>query len=365
MKLNRRSFLSTTGAFIAYSSLVSCQAGKSKTKNPSKKSLGIALVGLGSYSRGQLAPALQLTKHCHLAGIVTGSPEKIPIWQEKYNIADENVYNYDNMGDIANNDQIDVIYIVVPTGVHAKYAIKAAKTGKHVWCEKPMAMDVEECQQIISACATNKVRLAIGYRMKHESNTKKLISFKHSKPYGEINSVFAEACYAGGQPSGWRAVKAMGGGAMYDMGVYTVNGIIYATGQEPIAVSSAKHIIHRPEMFKEVDEETIYELEFASGIKVKGRTSVGKPGNQLRVDCENGWYKLSPMQAYNGVVGETSDGIQLDTFVESQQAIQMDDDALAIMNDAPFIATGQEGMRDIGIIEAIFKSAASGERVIL
>ena len=125
--------------------------------SPSKEKLGVALVGLGYYSTDLLAPALQLTDYCELRGIVTGSPEKIPVWQKRYGIKDSNVYNYKNMQEIANNDDIDVIYIVLPTGLHAKYAIKAANTGKHVWCEKPMARTAKECQQIIDACHKNNV----------------------------------------------------------------------------------------------------------------------------------------------------------------------------------------------------------------
>ena len=98
-----------------------------------QKVLGVALVGLGYYSTDLLAPALQRTKHCKLAGIVTGSPHKIPKWQKQYGIPDGNVYNYQNMRQIADNPEIDVIYIVLPTGLHSKYAIMAAQSGKHVW----------------------------------------------------------------------------------------------------------------------------------------------------------------------------------------------------------------------------------------
>ncbi len=104
---------------------------------PKKKDkIGVALVGLGRYSNGRLAPGLQLTEHCELKGIVTGTPSKIPVWQERYNIPDNNVYNYETMHEIANNDDIDVVYIVLPTGLHAKYSIIGAEAGKNVWCEK-------------------------------------------------------------------------------------------------------------------------------------------------------------------------------------------------------------------------------------
>ncbi len=158
-----------------------------------------------------------------MRGIVTGSPEKIPVWQRKYGIKDSNIYNYENMDGIANNEDIDVIYIVLPTGLHAEYAIKAANTGKHVWCEKPMARTAEECQQIIDACNKNKVKLSIGYRMQHETNTQLVTKWAKTHPYGKIEKVISEAGYNGGTINPWKLKKEMGGGAIYDMGVYSIN----------------------------------------------------------------------------------------------------------------------------------------------
>lgn len=366
---NRRSFLRNT--LLAGTSLAlfpHCSSSTPQTQSlhsvgSNKDKLGVALVGLGGYSRGQLAPALTLTEHCYLAGIVTGSPEKIPRWQAQYGIKDQNVYNYDNMDQIANNDDIDIIYIVLPTALHAKYAIKAADCGKHVWCEKPMAMNVAECQSVIDACQQNKVKLSIGYRMQHEPNTQTVIKYASTKPYGAIQNVKALAGYRGNGGGGWRAKKAMGGGALYDMGVYAINGIRYATQLEPVQVNYGKVIINRPKLFPEVDETTEFELEFANGLTAYGRTSVGESINQLRVDAENGWYELSPMQSYNGVKGVTSDGKALDIYIKNQQASQMDDDALAIKNNTPVMVPGSEGLRDIRIVNAIQEAAQSGGSV--
>ena len=367
-RINRRSFISLSAA--ASGSLLlpqSCRQAKASESNPStpKKSIGVALLGLGGYSTYQLAPALQLTQHCHLAGIVTGTPSKVTKWQKEYNIPDKNVYSYDNIAEIANNDDIDVVYIVTPTGTHAKFAIAAANTGKHVWCEKPMAMTVAECQSIIDACNKNKVQLTIGYRMQHEPNTKTLISYADSKPFGDFTQIDAQAGYRGGGGSGWRFQKALGGGALYDMGVYTVNGMRYATQMMPKRVVSARQFTNRPNLFKEVDETTEYVLEFENGLRGYGKTSVGQSYNILKVTCENGSYELSPMQSYGGVVGKRSDGVLLDQYIENQQARQMDDDALALLEGRPMMIKGEEGMIDIGIIQAIIKSAAEGKSVEL
>ena len=154
--INRRKFLGLGAAAAASLAFPNIIIGKPKEK------LGIALLGLGSYSRGQLAPALQLTKNCQLSGIITGSPDKIPIWKRRYNLPDRNIYSYETMDEIANNDAIDVIYIVTPTGTHKDFVLRAAETGKHVWCEKPMAMSVSECQEMIEACKKNNVKKYTG-----------------------------------------------------------------------------------------------------------------------------------------------------------------------------------------------------------
>ena len=358
---SRRNFLqrlSTTSLGLSLSPL----AFPHILSNKPKDTLGVALVGLGYYSGSVLAPALQLTEKCELRGIVTGSPEKIPIWQEKYRIADKNVYNYQNMHKVADNPDIDVIYIVLPPSMHAEYSIIAANAGKHVWCEKPMAVSVEECQAMIDACKKNKVKLSIGYRMQHEPNTQTVIGFGRKKPYGKIKHVKAEAGYFDRRSDHWKQKKAMGGGAMYDMGVYPLNACRYVTGEEPIAVT-ATHETKRPEIYTEVDETTSFKLEFPSGAIAECKTSFGMSMNELHVECEKGWYELVPFQSYNGVKGKTSDGILLNRPIENQQARQMDDDTQAIWDDKAVMVPGEEGLADIRVVEAVYKSAAAGKRV--
>jgi glucose-fructose oxidoreductase len=150
---------------------------------------------------------------------------------------------------------------------------------------------------------------------------------------------------------------------MYDMGVYPLNAARYTAGEEPIAVTARMESTR--EIYKNVDETTEFELEFASGARAKCATSYARSMNLLRADCEQGWYELSPFQSYSGVQGNTSDGIQLAPSPANQQARQMDNDALAILNKSPLIVPGEEGMKDIVILDAIFKSAKEGKRISL
>ncbi|MCB0668070.1 MAG: Gfo/Idh/MocA family oxidoreductase, partial [Saprospiraceae bacterium] len=118
MYIDRRAFIKSTSLGIG--ALTLPHTINSACSQPDKK-LGIALVGLGNYSTNLLAPALQETEHMRLAGIVTGTPEKEKIWAEKYGIKPESIYNYENYDSIKDNPDIDVVYIVLPNGMHAEY----------------------------------------------------------------------------------------------------------------------------------------------------------------------------------------------------------------------------------------------------
>ncbi|MDX2186441.1 MAG: Gfo/Idh/MocA family oxidoreductase [Opitutaceae bacterium] len=358
---SRRSFLRDAGLLVA--GLPLALRAASPTKN---QRVGVCLVGLGSYSTNNLAPALELTEHCHLTGIVTGSPEKIPVWQAKYRVPDRNVYSYTTFSEMANNPAIDVAYIVLPTGLHAKYSILAAEAGKHVWCEKPMALTTRECQAMIDACRRNAVTLTIGYRMQHEPNTRRFMEWARTQPYGKLRTIRAEVGYRM-TPNfkSWRWQRELSGsGPLYDLGVYSVNALRYAAQEEPIAIR-ATHTTQRKEQFRDIPEITEFTLEFPSGLVGHGKHTSAETVNLLRVDCERGWYQLSPFQTYGGISGETSDGKRFSDAVRNQQAKQMDNDALAILNGTDVLVPGNDGLRDIALLEAIERSVARGERVSL
>ncbi|HET6559194.1 MAG TPA: Gfo/Idh/MocA family oxidoreductase, partial [Prolixibacteraceae bacterium] len=143
-QLNRRTFLTQVSAAALATGLSTLPFMASSNPSSQQKKLGMALVGLGYYSVDLLMPGLENTQYVKLAGLVTGTPEKAKKYGEKYNIPKENIYNYDNFDQIASNPAIDVVYIVLPNSMHKEFTIRAAKAGKHVICEKPMALNAAE-----------------------------------------------------------------------------------------------------------------------------------------------------------------------------------------------------------------------------
>jgi glucose-fructose oxidoreductase len=327
----------------------------------------VALVGLGYYSTDLLAPALQQTKECYLAGIVTGTPSKADSWKKKYNIPDKNIYNYQTFDQIANNPDIDIVYVVLPPSMHREYVVRAAKAGKHVWCEKPMALTEKECREMIDTCKNNKRSLAIGYRLHHEPNTQEYRRIVNQHLLGKVKKLACAAGYRENRTNHWKQKREMGGGVMYDMGVYAIQGARLGTGMEPVKVVSAETSTTRPEIYKDgLDETAVAVLEFPGGILADIKTSFGENINFMDIDCQKGSINLAPYSAYNGVRGRSPLGEIYHPYdVPWQQAKQMDDDAKSIKQGKPMLVPGEEGLRDIRIVEAIHKSANTGQSVAL
>ncbi|WP_324027603.1 Gfo/Idh/MocA family oxidoreductase [Maribacter sp. BPC-D8] len=361
-KLSRRSFSGIAAKGILGTTLLSnMPLAKAFTTGAINKKLGIALVGLGSYSEHQLAPSLLETEHCYLAGIVTGTKEKEGIWKEKYNLSKKNIYNYDNFDAIVKNDDIDIVYVALPNSMHVDFCIRAAKAGKHVICEKPMAVSVKECDAIINACKENKVKLGVGYRMQSDPYTNEVKKYVKEKIFGEVLFVSSDAGYvSNGNPDQWRLNKTLsGGGALMNMGVYAIQTSIYGTGQNPISVS-AQEFSTRPDYFKDTDETITAQFKFANGAVAQIWTSHNANGNRLKCHCSNGWFELNPAHSYGPISGRTSNGNTIEFPFKRQQALQMDDFAKHVILGTKNIAPGEMGKRDMIIVEAIYKSIAEG-----
>jgi predicted dehydrogenase len=356
------SFIATGGGLVVASSFPAILNAATTQKGDGK--LGIALVGLGGYSTGQLAPALQQTEHCYLAGIVTGTPEKERVWAEKYNIPLGNIYNYKNFDSIANNKDIDVVYVVLPNSMHAEYTIRAARAGKHVICEKPMANNVEDCKKMISACKQAVKKLSIGYRVYFDPFHNKMMELGQQQRYGKLTQLSSGFAFIMDNPNVWRMNKELaGGGPLVDLGIYSIQGSIYTSGELPVSIS-AKNTTKNKDFFKQVEGSLEWEMVFPSGYSSKCYSSYEDKANYLRAEAEKGTFELSPAFSYSGVQGKTPEG-PMNLMAVNQQALQMDDFALCVKQDKATKVPGELGMRDVYLIRKIYEAAETGEPVML
>ena len=330
----------------------------------SARKLGVALVGLGYYSSHELGPALRLTEFCQLAGVVTGDPAKGAKWAREYGFPESSVYGYDTMARMADNPAIDIVYVVTPNGLHAEHCIAAAKAGKHVICEKPMANTVAECDAIIAACQKAGVRLSVGYRLHFDPLHEELRRLVRTKEFGSFTRMKGKFAFRMGPPQ-WRAQKKLaGGGPLMDLGVYLIQESCMAAAEAaPVAVTARELPKKRPEFFVDVEESLEFAMEFPGGERSECYTSYNDSGDSFRAEAKDGWYEVGPAFGYRNLKAATRKGPVTAAPPASQQALQMDGFAQCVLTGRPSIVPGEMGRRDLVVIEAIYAAAASGKRV--
>lgn len=366
--ITRRGFLGRLSVAAAAAMLASRSRAQDSSAKPAGRKLGVALAGLGRYSQGELGPALRLTNRCELVGVVTGNPTtKGVAWAKDYGFPEKNIYTYETMGRLADNRDIDIVYVVTPNGLHAEHAIAAAKAGKHVIVEKPMANTAAECDAILAACRAAKVKCSVGYRLHFDPYHKELKRLAREKDFGPLMKMTGDRGFIVNTKR-WRIDKKLaGGGAMMDIGVYLIQAACMASGEIPPIAVTAQHIpTTKPELFDQVEEGTRWTMEFPNGEKAELFTSYAHSSDKFRAEGDKGWIEFKQRAfTYRGAVVETSKGPLDFTPNVNQQSLQMDDFARCIVENRESIVAGEMGRRDNAIIDAIYESARIGKRVTL
>lgn len=334
--------------------------------------VGYAIVGLGQYALNQIMPSFGETRYSRITALVSGDRQKAEEVARMYGVDPDNIYDYDNMEEMAQNDAIDAVYIITPPAFHAEQSIVSSRAGKHVLCEKPMAMDVDECRRMIEAAQEANRLLMIGYRSQYEPHNLEAIERIRRGEIGDVRIVHTENSYINDPetPAGeWRIRRSLaGGGSLYDIGIYGVQGARYLLGEEPVEVVAQEHT--PAEGFGDVEDVVTWQFRFASGIRAVGSTSFSTEANRFGVSGTDGYLELQPATDYYGhrLTVRDDDGtreVDIDTQGPSQFARQLDHLSEAILNGGSVDTPGEEGMQDIRIMQAIYESIRTGQPVAI
>ena len=325
--------------------------------------LRVAIMGLGSYGT-RVAEAMQTCTRAKLTGVISGTPTKIKNWQSKFNIPEKNCYNYENFDNIKNNPDIDAVYIITPNGLHKDQAIRVAKAGKHVICEKPMAVNAKEGQEMVDACKAANVKLLIGYRIHFEPKTLEIVRMRMDGELGKVRFFQGLSGFTIGDPNQWRLDKQLaGGGSLMDIGIYAINGSRYMIGEEPIWVTAQETKTDAAKFREGVDETIQFQLGFPSGAVASCLSTYNMNYlDRFFVTGEKGYGLLTPATGYGPIEGETHKG-KLTHPHKTHQTVQMDEMAAIIFDGKkPVVPVdGEEGVKDMKIIDAIFEAIRTGK----
>jgi predicted dehydrogenase len=368
---SRRHFLqkltASTAALPILSSLKASHAHDRYVTPHQGPILRVAIMGLGSYG-SRVAEAMQTCNAAKLTGVISGTPSKITDWQTKYNIPQKNCYNYENFDRIKDNPDIDAVYIITPNALHKDQCIRVAKAGKHVICEKPMAINASEGQAMVDACKKAGVKLLIGYRMHFEPKTLEVIRMRKAGDFGKVLFFQGLTGFKIGDPKQWRLNKKLaGGGAMMDIGIYSINGARYMVGEEPIWVTAQEEKTN-PEKFTEgVDETITFQLGFPGGALASCLSTYAMSNlDRFFLNGDKGFAEMLPSTGYGPIKGRTHLGELTQPHI-THQTLQMDEMSAIILQDKqPIVPVdGAEGVKDMKVIDAIFQALKTGKRVDL
>jgi len=379
LPLSRRHFIrsSASGGLAAVlasgvsPAFLRAQAGKPEGK------LGIALVGLGGFSTASIAPEVKSTQNVYLAGVVTGNAEKGRAWAKEHGFPEKNVYSYDTFDRIAENKDIDVVHIVLPNGMHAEYSVRAARAGKHVMCEKPMAISSSECRIMIDACKKAGVLLGINYRLHFEPHHLKMMELAREKTYGAVKAISADFSWKRGDNKPWLLDRKLaGGGAAFDTGVYPIQAACYIAGETPIRASGVATSTRDVYRTAGIEETMAYTLEFPGGVVAQCRASYAYAGHQFTVSAESGTFACTVPPTGGSVFGQSARGqpnrkqvvLPKNEIFKAEDTLQLavlhDRFADSIRQKTAFACPGEMGLRDALILESVYASVAQGGKVV-
>lgn len=363
----RRDFLKTVGTSVAATSFTSSLFAQEATTAATDKPFGYAVAGIGALTKSDILPAFASTKRARLTGLVSGDVNKARETAAKYGVPESGLYTYDTFDRIADNSNIDAVYIVLPNNLHAEYTIRAHKAGKHVLVEKPMANTVKECESMIVAAREAKKLLSVAYRLRYEPYTQEMIRMVREKEFGAARVILTEAGFKIGNPEQWRLSKAAaGGGSMMDIGIYALNAARYLSGEEPTEVIAFESTDRNDPRFKEVEDTITFQLRFPSGVLASCVSSYATSLNRLRVHAERGSFELEPGLSRKGLRMRVSQGGRM----EPKELPQVDHFAAMMDHLAECAAIGKtpltdgvDGINDLRVIEAVYESVRTGRPV--
>jgi predicted dehydrogenase len=368
-RVSRRGFLRQAGAGALVSHVAAGAAAAQRVPEPPGRKLGWAIVGLGSLAINQILPAFAKCETSKVTALVSGSPEKAQKLALRYGVPEKHIYSYANYDSIRDNPDIDIIYVVLPNSMHAEYTMRAARAGKHVLCEKPMANTPADCQQMIDASRQAQRKLMVAYRVRYEPYNQALIKVVRDKEFGPLKVVLSDHGFNIGNPGQWRLKRAMaGGGSLMDIGIYSLNAARYVTGEEPVEINAMEYTTPNDPRFAEVEETINFQLRFPSGVLANCSSSYGAPFNRIRVVGTNGWAELDPATSYGGL------RMRAGTYAKVEERIhpvvdhfakEMDHLSQCVIDNTEPLTPGEEGLKDLTVMMAIYEAAKSGKTVKL
>jgi predicted dehydrogenase len=328
-------------------------------RSPHRGKIRYAVIGLGDITQGAVLPGFRnAEKNSELVALVSDDPKKLRHLARHYRVP--HACHYDQLDQLMHTGSVDAVYIALPNSLHRDFTVRAAQAGVHVLCEKPLAVTESECQDMIRACKTNRVKLMTAYRLHFERANLEAIRLLQQGKIGEpriFQSLFTMQVKAGNV----RLKKALGGGTLYDIGIYCINAARYLFRSEPTEVFAVTAQNDDPR-FREVDEMTTAVMQFPPDRLASFTTSFGAAdsaeyvvvGTKGLLRLKHGYEYSQPMEMELTVAGRTRRRSYALTDQFGPEILYFSD---CVLNGREPEPSGFEGLADVRIIRSMYESA--------
>lgn len=312
------------------------------------------LIGCGDIAQKRVAPALSQSPHSELAAVSRADPERLDEFADTFRVRTR----FARWEDLVQNEEIDAVYVATPPDLHAEQTIAAVEAGKHVLCEKPMAMNVAECDRMIAAAEANRVKLGVAYYRQFYPVVKRMKEVMDSGEIGKPTIVEVSAFeWMDPEPSDSRAWRLRpeiaGGGPMFEFGCHRIQLLLHLFG--PTRVVSA--ITSNAFFDREIDDTAVGSFEFANGTVATLSVShaVMEARDTFTVWGSEGSMHVEVLNEGNLLI-RTRDNERRETHKPSQNIHQplIEDFVQAIIDDRQPLVTGEIGRTVAQVEEQIY-----------
>lgn len=312
------------------------------------RQLNWGILGYARIARTQLIPALQASGNSRLQALASRDADK----RAEALSQSPGIQTYASYEELLDDPAVEAVYVPLPNSLHHEWVIKALDAGKHVLCEKPLALNAEQAREMAAAAARNKRVLMEAFMYRYSDRTWQLRAILESGVLGEIRHMNASFRFFLDRVGTIKMQPALGGGALYDVGVYPLNLLgLVSSGALPVAV----HV--EGEFQDGVDVNASVLLRFSSGMLATlhcGFNAFGQMGAEI-VGTKG---RVSIPDPFLGEAGEitlhTAQSVRrIPVAATDRYTTQVRDFSAAILQDRAPLLTLEESIRNLEVLDMI------------
>jgi len=316
------------------------------------------VISTANIGRAAVNPAIQASNNGELVAVASRESEAARVFAEQHGIP----RSYGSYQDLLDDPDVDAVYNPLPNSMHLEWSVKAMEAGKHVLCEKPLALDEDECRVMAAAADANGVKLLEAFMYRFHPRTQRVVDLVREGAIGDLRVIRSSFTFRLTQPGNIRLDPDLGGGALMDVGCYCVNVSRTMAGAEPVEVQATANWTDRG-----VDEEMAGSLRFPGGVLAVFDCSLAMErcefyevaGTKGHIRIESAFLPGkddTPILHHRGREGVTTEVVP---GADEYEAM-VEHFADCVLNDGPLQYSAQEAALNMRTIEALYRSARDG-----